>query len=122
MERALRDMHDRLVNNRLSFIAYGIVVITQAAVGFFVYAVIMAYNGWMPTRLLFIKVWENKYNNALEDNWTQEWSSGQMMMLHQNSIMLTNSPHQDLLVYCYIISIFIINIIVIIENIHSYVK
>merc|ERR1711915_867982 len=58
--------------------AYGVVGITQAAAGFFVYAVIMASYGWMPNRLLFIKNdWEDEYNNALEDSWGQQWSYGQ---------------------------------------------
>ena len=84
MERAPRDTHDRLVNHRLIFLAYGIVGITQAAAGFFVYAVIMASYGWMPNRLLFIKAeWEDEYNNNLEDSWGQEWSYGQRMMLQQ---------------------------------------
>jgi magnesium-transporting ATPase (P-type) len=42
MERAPRDSHDRLVNHRLIFLAFGIVGITQAAAGFFVYDVIIA--------------------------------------------------------------------------------
>ena len=42
MERAPRDLHDRLVNYRLIFLAFGIVGITQAAAGFFVYAVTIA--------------------------------------------------------------------------------
>jgi len=84
MERAPRDTHDRLVNHRLIFLAYGIVGITQAAAGFFVYAVIMASYGWMPNRLLDIKAeWEDEYNNSLEDSWGQEWTYGQRMMLQQ---------------------------------------
>jgi sodium/potassium-transporting ATPase subunit alpha len=42
MERFPRDTHDRLVYHRLIFLAYGIVSITQAAAGFFVYAIIVA--------------------------------------------------------------------------------
>merc|ERR1719431_806200 len=84
MERAPRDIHDRLVNHRLIFLAYGIVGITQAAAGFFIYAVIMASYGWMPNRLLGIKSeWEDPYNNNLEDSWGQEWSYGQRMLLQQ---------------------------------------
>ena len=69
MERSSRDTHDRVVNHRLIFLAYGIVGITQAVAGFFIYAVIMASYGWMPNRLFFIKTeWEDEYNNSLEDS------------------------------------------------------
>merc|ERR1719499_2458680 len=72
MRRPPRDTSDRLVNHRLIYLAYGVVGITQAAAGFFVYTVIMASYGWMPNRLLFIKNdWEDEYNNALEDSWGQ---------------------------------------------------
>jgi len=84
MERAPRDIHDRLVNHRLIYLAYGIVGITQAAAGFFLYAVIMASYGWMPSRLFDIKSeWEDQYNNNLKDSWGQEWSYGQRMHLQQ---------------------------------------
>jgi len=84
MERAPRDTTDRLVNHRLIFLAYGIVGITQAAAGFFVYAVIMASYGWMPNRLFNIKSeWEDEYNNNLKDSWGQEWSFGQRRLLEQ---------------------------------------
>ena len=84
MERPPRDIHDKLVNHRLIYLAYGIVGITQAAAGFFVYAVIMASYGWMPTRLIQIKTeWEDEFNNNLEDSWGQEWSFGQRNHLLQ---------------------------------------
>ena len=84
MEIPPRDIHDKLVNHRLIYLAYGIVGITQAAAGFFVYAVIMASYGWMPLRLIMIKnEWEDEFNNNLEDSWGQEWSYGQRMHLQQ---------------------------------------
>ena len=46
MQRPQRSTSDRLVNHRLIFLAYGIVGITQAMAGLFVYAVIMASYGW----------------------------------------------------------------------------
>ena len=46
MQRPPRTTSDRLVNHRLIFLAYGIVGITQAMAGLFVYAVIMASYGW----------------------------------------------------------------------------
>eukprot|EP00092_Neocalanus_flemingeri_P107949 GFUD01138573.1.p1 GENE.GFUD01138573.1~~GFUD01138573.1.p1 ORF type:complete len:1018 (+),score=307.35 GFUD01138573.1:120-3173(+) len=84
MKRPPRSQQDRLVNHRLIFLAYAIVGITQAAAGFFVYAVIMASYGWMPLRLVGIKnQWEDEDNNALEDSWGQQWSYGQRMMIQQ---------------------------------------
>jgi len=84
MERTPRDIHDKLVNHRLIYLAYGVVGITQAAAGFFVYLVIMASYGWMPTRLIQIKTeWEDEFNNNLEDSWGQEWSYGQRNHLLQ---------------------------------------
>ena len=44
--RPPRSTSDRLVNHRLIFLAYGIVGITQAMAGLFVYLVIMASYGW----------------------------------------------------------------------------
>ena len=46
MQRPPRSTSDRLVNHRLIFLAYGIVGITQAMAGLFVYSVIMASYGW----------------------------------------------------------------------------
>lgn len=84
MERASRNTHNRLVNHSLIFLAYGIVGITQAAAGFFVYSVIMASFGWMPNRLLFRKAErEDEYNNALEDSLYQEGFHRQRMILQQ---------------------------------------
>ena len=84
MQRAPRSQEDRLVNHRLIYLAYGIVGITQAAAGFFVYAVIMAPYGWLPNRLLNIKnEWDDMYNNNLEDSWGQEWTFGQRKLLEK---------------------------------------
>ena len=46
MQRPPRSTSDRLVNHRLIFLAYGVVGITQAMAGLFVYLVIMASYGW----------------------------------------------------------------------------
>ena len=84
MQRAPRSQEDRLVNHRLIYLAYGIVGITQAAAGFFVYAVIMASYGWLPNRLLNIKnEWDDMYVNNLEDSWGQEWTFGQRKLLEK---------------------------------------
>ena len=75
MKRRPRDpKHDRLVNERLISMAYGQIGMIQASAGFFVYLVIMAENGFWPSRLLGLrKSWESKTLNDLEDSYGQEW-------------------------------------------------
>jgi sodium/potassium-transporting ATPase subunit alpha len=47
----------------------------QAAAGFFVYFVIMAENGFWPSKLLGIrKFWDSSAINDLEDSYKQEWT------------------------------------------------
>ncbi len=75
MKRMPRDpQRDKLVNERLISMAYGQIGFIQAAGGFFVYVVIMAENGFLPTRLLGVrKAWDSKIVNDLEDSFGQEW-------------------------------------------------
>jgi len=66
---------DKLVNERLISMAYGQIGMIQASAGFFVYTVIMAENGFLPTRLLGIRrEWDSQAVNDLEDSYGQEWS------------------------------------------------
>jgi sodium/potassium-transporting ATPase subunit alpha len=54
--------------------AYGQIGMIQAAAGFFVYFVIMAENGFLPTHLFGIrKQWDSKAINDLTDSYGQEW-------------------------------------------------
>ena len=54
--------------------AYGQIGMIQASAGFFTYLVIMADNGFWPSRLLGLrKSWEAKGLNDLEDSYGQEW-------------------------------------------------
>ncbi|CAG2059027.1 unnamed protein product [Timema podura] len=54
--------------------AYGQIGMIQAAAGFFVYFVIMAENGFLPTKLLGIrKQWDSKAVNDVTDSYGQEW-------------------------------------------------
>ena len=56
--------------------AYGQIGMIQASAGFFTYLVIMAENGFWPSRLLGLrKSWESKTVNDLEDSYGQEWVS-----------------------------------------------
>lgn len=56
--------------------AYGQIGMIQAAAGFFVYFVIMAENGFLPSKLFGIrKHWDSKAVNDLTDSYGQEWVS-----------------------------------------------
>ena len=83
MKRRPRDpLRDKLVNQRLISMAYGQIGFMQASAGFFVYLVIMAENGFWPSRLLGIrKSWDSKSVNDLEDSYGQEWTYQQRKIL-----------------------------------------
>merc|ERR1711990_890262 len=66
---------DKLVNERLISVAYGMIGMIQASAGFFVYLVILAENGFKPDRLLGLRrEWDSKAVNDLEDSYGQEWT------------------------------------------------
>uniref|UniRef100_A0A673KZW6 Sodium/potassium-transporting ATPase subunit alpha-1 n=1 Tax=Sinocyclocheilus rhinocerous TaxID=307959 RepID=A0A673KZW6_9TELE len=66
---------EKLVNERLISIAYGQIGMIQALAGFFTYFVILAENGFLPSRLLGICVhWDDKHINDLEDSYGQQWT------------------------------------------------
>jgi len=66
---------DKLVNERLISVAYGMIGMIQAAAGFFVYLVIMAENGFLPDKLLGLReAWDSSAVNDLEDSYGQEWT------------------------------------------------
>jgi len=66
---------DKLVNERLISMAYGQIGMIQASAGFFVYFVILAENGFWPSRLFGIrKNWDSIAVNDLEDSYGQEWT------------------------------------------------
>merc|ERR1712226_1236068 len=82
MQRPPRSTSDRLVNHRLIFLAYGIVGITQTMAGMFVYGVVMASYGWLPSQLInAVPDWEDKMINNMADSWGQEWTYEQRMVL-----------------------------------------
>jgi sodium/potassium-transporting ATPase subunit alpha len=76
MRRAPRNPYtDKLVNQRLISLAYGQIGVIQAAAGFFTYFVIMAENGFWPSRLIGIRRgWDSFALNDLEDSYGQEWT------------------------------------------------
>merc|ERR1712080_458137 len=66
---------DKLVNERLISMAYGMIGMIQASAGFFVYLVILAENGFWPKLLLgILSFWVSKAVNDLEDSYGQEWT------------------------------------------------
>merc|ERR1712076_295511 len=66
---------DKLVNERLISVAYGMIGMIQASAGFFVSLVIMAENGFLPPKLLGIRrYWDSSAVNDLEDSFGQEWT------------------------------------------------
>merc|ERR1712241_47591 len=66
---------DKLVNERLISVAYGMIGMIQASAGFFVYLVIMAENGFRPGYLIGLRSdWDNKAINDLKDSYGSEWT------------------------------------------------
>merc|ERR1711981_1479049 len=66
---------DKLVNERLISMAYGQIGMIQASAGFFTYFVILAENGFLPSKLFGIRrAWDSQAINDLEDSYGQEWT------------------------------------------------
>ncbi|RVE62809.1 hypothetical protein OJAV_G00161630 [Oryzias javanicus] len=76
MKRQPRNpFRDKLVNERLISIAYGQIGMIQALGGFFTYFVILAENGFLPSRLVGIRIdWDDRSTNDLEDSYGQQWT------------------------------------------------
>jgi sodium/potassium-transporting ATPase subunit alpha len=83
MKRRPRDSkNDKLVNQRLILMAYAQIGMMQASAGYFVYQIVMAQNGFWPSRLVGIRrSWESKHVNDLEDSYGQEWTYQQRKIL-----------------------------------------
>ncbi|KZC11054.1 Sodium/potassium-transporting ATPase subunit alpha [Dufourea novaeangliae] len=76
MHRAPRNpQYDKLVNKRLISVAYGQIGMTQSLAGFYTYFMILMFNGFLPDRLLGLRLdWENKSINDLKDSYGQTWT------------------------------------------------
>ncbi|GFR87926.1 sodium/potassium-transporting ATPase subunit alpha [Elysia marginata] len=75
---------DKLVNQRLISLAYGMIGFMQAATGFFMYFVIMAENGFFMWKLMGLrKLWDSPAVNDLMDSYGQEWTYTQRKQLEQ---------------------------------------
>ena len=67
--------NDGLLDEKMILLSCGQVGLVQAASGFFTYFVIMAENGFWPSRLLNLRaVWESRAINDLRDSYDQEWT------------------------------------------------
>merc|ERR1712168_1595369 len=61
---------DKLVNERLISMAYGMIGMIQASAGFYVYFVILAENGFLPQHLFGLRrPWDAKAVNDLQDSY-----------------------------------------------------
>jgi len=66
---------DKLVNERLISVTYGMIGMIQAAAGFFTYTVILAENGFWPMYLFGLRrAWDSPAINDLKDSYGQEWT------------------------------------------------
>ncbi|XP_011874816.1 PREDICTED: sodium/potassium-transporting ATPase subunit alpha-like [Vollenhovia emeryi] len=83
MRRAPRNpRYDKLVNKRLISITYGQIGMTQSFAGFYTYFMVLMMNGFMPDRLLGLRIeWENPSINDLQDSWGQTWTYENRMNL-----------------------------------------
>ena len=76
MKRGPRNpISEGLLDERVLFLSYGQNGLISAAAGFFTYFVIMAENGFWPSRLLFLRqFWDSRAVNDLRDSYDQEWT------------------------------------------------
>jgi len=76
MKRRPRNpLTDHLLNDKVIFLSYGQLGLIQAAAGFFTYFVIMAENGFWPSKLVGIRTrWDSRAINDVKDSYGQEWT------------------------------------------------
>ncbi|XP_078387905.1 potassium-transporting ATPase alpha chain 2-like [Cetorhinus maximus] len=73
---------DRLVNLQLASYSYLQVGVTQSVGGFLCYFTVLADQGWLPSRILGIRLtWEDATNNDVEDSYGQEWTYQQRLYM-----------------------------------------
>ncbi|MBN3293794.1 AT12A ATPase, partial [Polypterus senegalus] len=66
---------DRLVNWQLALYSYSQIGMIQSVGAFFCYFTVLAQQGFLPARLINIRVsWEDKNDQDLEDSYGQEWT------------------------------------------------
>ena len=73
-----------MTNSQLVSFCYGQIGMIEAAGGFFAYFVLLAENGFLPSRLLGIRVfWDSRGINDLRDSYGGEWTYDQRKKLEQ---------------------------------------
>ncbi|CAF1577370.1 unnamed protein product [Rotaria sp. Silwood1] len=73
---------DLLINRKLLSLCWGQIGVIQITAGFFTWVVVMAENGFWPSRLIGIrKAWDAAAINDLEDSYGQEWTFRQRKIL-----------------------------------------
>ncbi|XP_015278928.1 PREDICTED: potassium-transporting ATPase alpha chain 2 [Gekko japonicus] len=73
---------DRLVNQELAVYSYLQIGILQSIGAFLTYFTVYAEQGWLPSRLLHIRVdWEDLHQDDLEDSYGQQWTFSQRQYL-----------------------------------------
>ncbi len=68
-------LSEGLLDEKLALVSAGQMGLIQAAAGIFTYFVIMAENGFWPSKLLGLRVlWDSRAINDLRDSYDQEWT------------------------------------------------
>jgi len=89
---------------RLIGIAYGQIGMIQMCGGFFIYFVIMAENGFLPSDLFGIRrAWDDKSVTDLKDSYGQEWvSTAAFSNTHRSGVvMCLSSSVRVCLYFCF---------------------
>ncbi|CAF2592014.1 unnamed protein product [Rotaria sp. Silwood2] len=75
LERPPRKRTDKMCTVQLVTLCYGQMAMIEASGAFFAFFVVMAENGWWPSRLLGIRnAWDSAAVNDLRDSHGQEWT------------------------------------------------
>jgi len=75
LKRPPRKKTDKMVTSQMVTLCYGQFAMIEASGAFFAYLVVMAENGFWPSRLLGLRRgWESSSVNDLRDSYGQEWT------------------------------------------------
>jgi hypothetical protein len=86
-------MIDHCIFCRLISLCWGQIGLLQVTAGLFTWVVVMAENGFWPSRLLGIrKAWDAAAINDLEDSYGQEWVRWQSHYFNKLSFLLFSRP------------------------------
>jgi len=93
-------------------VVYGQIGFIQACAGFFTYFVIVAENGFLPSRLFDLrKSWESKYINDLKDSYRQEWVRISLLIQSKETCFFKTYEHRKQLEFtCH--TVFFVTIVI----------